>query len=122
MNKEKVEIVSNNTYIKPKITKEWLIKNNFKYNKILSDIEEEIVYTYRFPVHKSGCFTILECELSCIESTGKIKINVYDYGTRVKYAAFYQVEYGNYTAFLKNINRKINEELKRFGIKKLIIR
>lgn len=111
MNKEKVEIVSNNTYIKPKITKEWLIKNNFKYNKILSDIEEEIVYTYRFPVHKSGCFTILECELSCIESTGKIKINVYDYGTRVKY-----------TAFLKNINRKINEELKRFGIKKLIIR
>lgn len=116
---EKIEMISNNKYIKPKITKEWLDRNNFKHNKILSYIEEEPVYTYRFPVHKSGYFTILECELSCVESTGVIKADVYDFGTRVKYAAFYQVEYGDYNCMLKNINKKIIEELKKLGIKKV---
>ncbi len=38
-----------NKYYKRNISKEWLVSNEFKYNKSLSD-EETNVYTYRFPV------------------------------------------------------------------------
>lgn len=54
------------SYIEPKcikenITKEWLLSNNFKYNRIFSDKDNDI-YTYRFPVYKHNNNTILECE------------------------------------------------------------
>lgn len=104
-------------YIKPEITKDWLIKNNFKYNRLFSDSENNI-YTYRFPIHKNGYFTTLECELSCIESGGMITVDVYDYGTRNKYAAFYCAEYGNYKPMITAINNRIKSELKKLGIKK----
>ena len=55
--------LSSNQYYKLNLSKEWLISNNFRYNSMLSDDEED-VYTYRFPVHKNGGFTILECEIS----------------------------------------------------------
>lgn len=118
MEKSRTDNLSNNIYIKHNITKEWLLKNNFKYNRLLSD-GEDIIYTYRFPIHKNGYFITLECELSCIESDGKIKIDVYDYGTRDKYAAFYYSEYGNYKPMIKAINNRIKSELKRLGIEKL---
>ena len=44
------------TYTKPNVTKQWLLSNNFRYNTRLSD-EESDVYTYRFPVYKYEKFT-----------------------------------------------------------------
>ena len=118
MGEKKVEYISNNTYIKPEITKDWLIKNNFRYNSFLSDGEDNI-YTCRFPIHKNGFFTTLECELSCIESNGQITADVYHYGTRDKYTAFYCVEYGNYEPMIKTVNNKIKSELEKLGIEKM---
>lgn len=118
MNELKPENIANNIYIKPGLTKDWLNKNNFKYNRILSDNEDN-VYTYRFPLCKNGYFVTLECELSCIESTGEIRVDVYNYGTRNKYAAFYCVEYGNYNTMLNSINKKIKNELRTLGIKNM---
>lgn len=117
MGERKVENIANNIYVKPGITKEWLNKNDFRYNRMLSDSDDS-VYTYRFPLHKNGYFTTLECELSCVETTGEINVDVYDYGTRNRYAAFYCTEYGDYSCMLKAINKRINAELKRLGIKK----
>lgn len=38
-------------FIKPNVTKQWLLSNNFRYNTRLSDEESE-VYSYRFSVYK----------------------------------------------------------------------
>lgn len=113
-----METIANNVYLKNGITKEWLNKNNFRYNRILSDIEDNI-YTCRFPLCKNGFFTTLECELRCIESTGEMSVDVYEYGTRNKYAPFYSVEYGDYSVMLNSINKKINRELKKLEVIKL---
>ena len=113
-----IENISNNVYIKHGITKDWLNENGFRYNRVLSD-NEDSVYTLRFPLCKNGYFVTLECELSCIESTGEIRVGVYEYGTRNKYAAFYCVEYGDYSIILDKINKRINSELKKLDIKKV---
>lgn len=104
-------------YVKRNVDKNWLIKNNFKYSSILSD-ENEDIYTYRFPVYKNGGFTILECEIAVCLNTGDTNIDVFEYGTRDRYAPFYYVEYGNYDSMLKSINDCINPELKKLGINK----
>lgn len=114
----KSENIANKIYTKPGITKEWLNENEFKYNRTLSDSEDN-VYTYRFPLCKNGYFVTLECELSCVESTGEIRVDVYDYGTRNRYAAFYCSEYGDYSVMLKSINKRISSELGKFGLREM---
>lgn len=110
--------LSNVKYIKKNITKEWLVSNGFRYNRLLSD-EEVDVYTYRFPVLKHDNFTVLECEL-CVElNDNNIKINVYDYNSYSKYAPFYYCEYGNYGSLLKEIHKKINMKLKDLNIERI---
>lgn len=102
-------------YKKKNITKDWLLSNNFRYNRLLSNNEEE-VYTYRFPVYKYNKFTVLECEFKVVLGEEIISINVYDYNTNDKYAPFYYCEYGNYDKMLKEINGKIESVLKRMKI------
>lgn len=97
--------------------KEWFKKNGFRFNRIFSDEDSE-AYTYRFPVYKHGDFNILECELTVILKTGEVRVDVYAANTRDRYAAFYNCEYGNYDRMLKEINRRIERELNKFGIKK----
>ena len=106
------------TYIKPNITKQWLLSNNFRYNTRLSDDESDI-YTYRFPVYKYEKFTTLECELSVVLGDNKVKINVYDYNTSAVYAPFYYYGYGIYDKMLEVIWNNINKQLKRLGIIKI---
>lgn len=105
-------------YKKKNITKDWLLSSNFRYNRLLSNNEEE-VYTYRFPVYKYNKFVTLECELQVIFGEDEIKVNLYDYGTNNKYAAFYYSEYGNYSKFMKGIYDKINQKLNNLGIERI---
>lgn len=109
--------LANNKYIKRNVSKEWLTKNNFKYSNILSDEDNE-VYVYRFPVHKNGFFTVLECEIVICLSSGEVNVDIFEYGTRDRYAPFYYAEYGNYNIILEVINKQIETELKKFGIRK----
>lgn len=104
-----------NKYYKNNVSKEWLSINGFRYSKKLSD-EKVSIYTYRFPVFKYERMIVLECELSMCLEDGEVKINVYDYGTNNKYAAFYYCEYGNYDKMLKEIHRKIDIELSKLNI------
>lgn len=104
-------------YYKQNISKEWLVENGFKYSKSLSD-EETHVYTYRFPVFKYKRMTVLECELNIALEDGEVKLNVYDYGTNDKFAAFYYCEYGNYDKMLKIIWNKIEYMLGKLQIER----
>lgn len=112
-----IENLHKTKYTKRNVTKEWLYKNGFRYNKIFSDEENE-VYTYRFSVYKYGDINVLECELVIVLQTGGVSINVYDKNTRNKYAPFYNVEYGNYDKILNVINNRIEKELERLDIRK----
>ena len=107
-----------NEYIKKNITKEWLLSNGFKYNKIFSDEDTEI-FTYRFPVYKYGRFTVLESELRVTIGNDKVIIDVYDYNTINRYAPFYYSEYGDYSIILKEIWIKIDKQLKELNITKV---
>ena len=104
------------TYIKPNMTEKWLLSNNFRNNRLLSD-EESDVYTYRFPVYKYKKFTTLEGELCVVLGEYEVKINVYEHGTTSdKYAPFYYCKYGNYDSILKIIWKNINKQLKILNI------
>lgn len=106
-------------YTKKNITKDWLLQNRFRYNPLCNEPDEDIeTYTYRFPVHKYGIVDILECELLVHLGEDEIEVNVYDYRTNNKYAAFYCTEYGNYEPILRNIHAEIDKKIKKLGIKK----
>ena len=77
------------------------------------------VYTYRFPVYRYNKFVTLECELQVVLGENDIKVNVYDYGTNNKYAAFYYSEYGNCSKFMKEIHNKINKKLNTLGVERI---
>lgn len=104
-------------YHKQGITKDWLISNGFRYSKLLST-DDTPVYTYRFPVYKYKNMIVLECEISVILGENNIKLNVYDYNTNDKYAAFYYCEYGNCNKMLKIVWNKIIDVLQKLGIER----
>lgn len=104
-----------NAIAKPIITKSWLQSHNFYYSKIFSDDETD-AYSYRFPVYKYMSRYTLECEFTIILNENVLMINVYDYGTRDKYAPFYYYEYGNYDTIMKEIYKNIEKQLKQFNI------
>lgn len=105
-------------YIKKNMTKEWLLKNDFRYNRFFST-KDDTVYTQRFTVAKQcGKHDIsLECEVLAYYPEGNICINVYNAGTRDKYPSFYNREFGsNNNKLLDMIDFKINKKLERLEI------
>lgn len=109
--------ITQTKYRKKNITKEWLLSNGFRYNRLFSGDESD-VYTYRFSVYRYNKFVTLECELQVALGEEIISINVYDYNTNDKYAPFYYCEYGNYDNILQEINGKIESVLKKMKIKR----
>lgn len=106
-----------NTYIKKNVTKEWLLKNEFRYNRFFST-KEDTIYTYRFPVVyiKGKNKVSIECELLLYYPDGNVYINVYNAGTRDKYAPYYNSEYGDWSKMISTINNRIDSKLKKLGI------
>mgnify|MGYP003314232537 CR=1 FL=1 len=101
-------------YIKKSIiTKSWLNKNDFLFSKIFSD-EEDDVYYYRFVVWRYGNAGVLEAEIR-ISTSGEVKVNCFDYGTRNIYASWYCRDFGN-NDVVTQIDEKIRKELERLGI------
>jgi hypothetical protein len=99
-----------------KTTKDDLYSKGFRYNKLMSD--ETDFYSLRFPVHKYGKHTTLECELTVELQTGDIIINVFSCGTRERYTPFYVKNYGRYE-ILNSVNKIIEEQLKKIGAKEV---
>lgn len=111
-----MENIAYTVYKKKKVTKKWLLQNGFQYNRLFSSEESE-VYTYRFPVYQYGEFITLECELMVDRSSGEVKVNVYDYNTRSRYAPFYAYQCRNARPILTKIQKRIQRKMKTLGIK-----
>ena len=103
-------------YKKENITKKWLLAHDFVYNRILSDESEKLeAYSYRLPVYRYNMYTTLECEFTIILGESNIRVDVFDYGTRDRYAPFYYCEYGNYDKILNIIMNNIKKKAKQLG-------
>ena len=89
---------------------------NFRYNYVFSDNEVK-VYTYRFPVYRYNATMVLEGEFRVYTDDGTVIIDVFDCGTRSRYAPFYYYEYGDYTPILTKIWNQINKEMTKLQIK-----
>lgn len=95
---------------------EHLKKLDFRYSHIFSD-EDVDVYTYRFPVYRYNATMVLEGEFRIYTDDGTVIIDVFDNGTRSRYAPFYYYEYGDFTPLLEKIWEKIDKELTKLQIK-----
>lgn len=111
-----VQLNANRNIIVQNISKEWLLKHGFQYNRFLSDEEHEI-YTYRFPVYNYKQFILLDCELCVILGNKDIRINVYEHNTNNIYTPFCYCECGRYDEILSKINKSILSKFKKLGIK-----
>lgn len=101
------------------LSKSWLDKNGFKYNKSLSSKEDGEIYTMRFPVLSWNLYITVEAEIMVNFTDNLIHINCYDRGTRNLYGAFYYYDYGNYTETLDKIDKEINNKIKKLKLIKI---
>jgi len=98
-------------------SKEFLLKNRFRYSSYLSDYGDE-VYTYKFPVCSYNKAVTIECEIAVSITTGVVNVNVYNAGTKELYVSYYNRSFGKYE-LIKSIEMKIDRKLKELGIEKL---
>lgn len=115
-----MEYLINNTYAMSKRYNDTLknIVKDLGFKHIIGD-KDDILYSYKFPLHKYKKKTVLECELIVECDTGIVRINVYD-GNGEIYPYFYALKYGNAKPMLDKINTKILTEFEKLGIKKII--
>lgn len=104
------------TYYYPRISKNWLEKNGFRYNKVFSSSEDGEIYTMRFPVISWNMYVTVEAEILFNFTENIAHINCYDKGTRSLYAAWYSNYYGDYTPIIDKINEIIEKKVKKMGL------
>ena len=78
---------------------------------------EGVTYIHRFPILKHNSTTTIDGEFSIMGDSGDVIINVYDMNRNL-YAPYYNVTFGDFSPVLNKINKRINQELKRLGVKK----
>jgi len=113
MNENKL---SKTTFYCPNLSKEWIEKNGFRYNKSLSSEEDGNIYTMRFPVLNWNLYVTVEAEVILNATDNIAHINCFDRGTRSLYGAFYAYEYGNYSPVVDEINKTIEKKIKKMGL------
>lgn len=114
-----MQFVINGNYIyeKKDITKEWLKKNGFHYNRDYSDSESDI-YTIRFPLHKYKNITTLEGELLIDALDGSVNVNAFMPNTNDPYPPFYYIPCGVYDPLMREMSSRIKSQFKKLGITK----
>ena len=108
--------LSKTTFYCPNLSKEWLEKNGFRYNKSLSSEEDGNIYTMRFPVLNWNLYVTVEAEIMFNTTHNVAHINCFDKGTRSIYGAFYSYEYGNYDPVISEINKAIEKKINKIGL------
>lgn len=106
--------LSQNTYYHPDYNKKWLEKNEFRYNKVLSSVNEGDVYVLRFPVIFWNMYATIEAEISFNITDNIAHINCYDKGTRSIYASWYSVD-NAHMDIVNKINSIIYKKLDELG-------
>jgi len=102
-------------------TEQWFKDHNFRYHPIFSKFGEGNVYTYRFPVWKWQQFCTLEAEFMIWDSDGEVRVNVFDYNTRYRYAPWYQDKPMEYDNVCNMIGKRIKKEAQDLGLIEVIV-
>ena len=108
--------LAQSTFYYPKISKNWLEKNGFRYNRTLSSSEDGEIYTLRFSVVSWNLYVTVEAEIMYNLTDNIAHINCYDKCTRSLYARWYSYYYGNYTPVVDKINKTVIEKLNKLGM------
>lgn len=80
--------------------------------------EKTEVYTYIFPIWKYKNTPTLKCMLS-IGDSKVVKIDVIHVGSGEYYTPFYGCRFGNYSEFMEKLDKRILNEFKKLGIRKV---
>lgn len=111
-----LEQLPNYIYSKDRITKKWLDRNGFLYNRILSDVDCD-AYSLRFPVYRYGDFICIDSEITVFTKTKEIRVDCYDHNTRDCYARWYCRDVGRDETLMTLVTSQVEKKLKSLGIK-----
>lgn len=116
----KINELSQKTFTVPNLSKNWLLKNYFRYSPSLSNSDDGDIYTLRFPVMSWNVYVTVEAEIMINAKENLVHINCYDKGTRSLYAAWYSYYYGDYTEVVDKINDVIYQKIKKLQLKEVV--
>ena len=107
------------TYKMKNISKPKLEKIGFREYRLFSS-PEETYYVYRFPVCRYREIVTIEAEIMICLQTGIAKIDVFDKGTRSRYASWYckKAGYGS-SKVVDEIEALISKKCKDIGLKEI---
>lgn len=105
-------------YYHPKLTKQFLAKNHFKYSYGWSD-EDDPAYIASFPVYRYYCVTTLELRIVVYYNSNQVKLDVIDVGSRGIYAPWYRGEAYKKYPLLREVDKNIEKIMKSLGFKKI---
>lgn len=113
--------ILNKKYIVNEVSKDKLLKNEFRYNKQLSTADENI-YILRFPLRKYKRYTTLEGVICTELNTGETNINVYNCNTNSIYPPCYNYcdNDKRYKKLLNIIRQTIIHKLKDLDITEVV--
>ena len=107
-------------YKKDKVTKDWLRKRGFYYNKKLSDFDSSI-YVRSYPAITYGTKPVIEFEVAVEFETGNVFIYVYELHNNERRLCplYYNRQYGNAAPVINVIDQKIINTLENLKIKRI---
>lgn len=92
------------------------LKNHGFYFRESLSYQDFTVFVHRFPVYKWGISCTLEGEFMVVQETGEVRVNVFDAGSRDRYASWYVDDGTN--DIVPEIDKKIEAEMSKCGIRK----
>lgn len=113
--------ILNKQYIMNAVSKDKLLKNNFRYSKQLSTADETI-YILRFPLCKYKRYTTLEGVIITDLNTGETNVNVYDCNINSIYPPCYNYHDNDnrYKKIFNVIRQTITQKLKDLNITEVV--
>lgn len=111
-----MEMIAHEKYILMSLDRKKLKKNGFHYNGHISDSDCDF-YSIKFPVLQYNNSTTVDGEIIVDMSTGEIKVNVYNYGTKNFYPPFYREKCSEvYEPIIKKINNAFYNMFNKVGV------
>ena len=111
-----MEMLVHEKYILMSLDRGKLKKNGFRYNKYMSDYDCEF-YSVKFPALKYNKSTTVDGEIIVDMSTGEIRVNAYNYGTRNYYSPFYMKSCSEvYEPIITKINNAFYNMFNKIGV------
>lgn len=114
-----MEMLVHSNYIMLNPDRGKLKEQGFRYNRVMSDAEEDF-FSLRFPALQYNNSTTVEGEIIVDLKSGNVRIEAYSYGTRSNYPPFYQLVCSDvYEPIITKINQAFQRMFQKLGIEKV---